>query len=106
MGVILMADVYRRCFVDPYPNGWKNDPNKTTPVDAEALQPFSDALKELDMFFDGFDKSKAQTIKKKVLTKAQWNALPDTKYNDGVIYFITDGGSGPIAYPNYETEAF
>lgn len=105
MGVILMGQIYRHSFVNPYPNGWKDKPDQTTPIDAAALQPYTDALRAIDNFLDGVDKDNISRVKKRVLTKLQYDALPDTKYTDGVIYFITDGGSG-ISYPNFESEEF
>lgn len=101
-----MGSTYRSTFVNPYPNGWKNrDVSETTPIDADALQAHTDSLKEIDNFLNGVNKDQIGSVKKSILTKSQWNALPNTKYSDGVIYFVTDGGSG-VSYPNYESEAF
>lgn len=100
-----MASIYRSTFVNPYPNGWKNKPNQTTPIDAEALDPITSALEAIDTWLNGVNKDKIGEVKKVMLTKAQWNDLPDTKYSDGVLYFITDGGYG-MNYPNFEEEAF
>lgn len=39
------------------------------------------------------------------LTKAEYDALPDSKYNDGVIYYIRDMNSpGSTDYHEYSTE--
>ena len=98
--------MYRKTFVDPYPNGWKNrDVSEDTPIDADAMQAHTDAIKAIDNFLDGATKDQISSVKKWVGTKAEYDALPNTKYSDGVIYFVTDGGSG-ISYPNYESEAF
>lgn len=100
-----MANIYTSTFVDPYPNGWKNaDIDQTTPIDADALQAHTDALKAIDNFLNGVNKDRIGQVRKAVLTKAQYDALPDTKYTDGCIYFVSDGSG--ISYPNYETEAF
>lgn len=100
-----MASVYRSTFVDPYPNGWKNKPDQTTPIDAEALQPITTSLKAIDTWLNGVNKDKIGQVKKVHCTRAQWEDLPSTKYEDGVMYFISDGGSSS-AYSNYEEEEF
>lgn len=100
-----MSNTYRSSFVDPYPNGWKNKPDETTPIDAEAFQAHTDAIKLIDNFLNGVNKDSIGSVKKMILTKEEYNALPNTKYSDGVLYLVTDGGSG-ISYPNYESEAF
>lgn len=100
-----MANIYRSTFVDPYPNGWKNKPDETTPIDAEAFQAHTDAIKEIDNFLNGVNKDTVGQVQKRILTKQEWNELPASKFTDGVIYFITDGGPG-ISYPNYESEEF
>lgn len=100
-----MANRYRSTFVNPYPNGWKNRPDETTPIDAEALQPITDCIREMDNWLDGASKDNIGSVKKMILTKQEYDELPDTKLTDGVIYLVTDGGSG-ISYPNYEQEAF
>lgn len=101
-----MGTTYHRSFNNPYPNGWKNqDESETTPVDKDALQAHTDALEEIDNFLEGVNKDQIGSVKKRILTMAEYNALPSSKYTDGVIYFVTDGGSG-ISYPNYESEVF
>lgn len=100
-----MSNTYRSTFVDPYPNGWKNKPDETTPIDAEALNPITATLKAIDIWLNGVNKDKIGEVKKVTCTKAEYDALPDTKYTDGVMYFISDGGYG-ASYPNYEQEAF
>ena len=106
MGVKTMSNTYRSTFVDPYPNGWKNrDVSEDTPIDAEAMQAHTDALKEIDNFLNGCNKDKTGQIEREVLTQAEYDELPDTKYSDGKIYFITDGGPG-VHYTNFESEEF
>ena len=102
------SNTYTHSFINPYPNGWHNsDIAKDTSIDADALQAHTDAIEAMDNFLHGVNKDKIGNVQKSILTKAQYDALPDTKYSDGVIYFITDGGgSGTISYPNYEQEAF
>lgn len=99
---------YIRSFINPYPNGWHDeDIAQDTQIDAAALQAHTDALEEIDIFLNGVNKNKIGQVKRSVVTKDQYDALPDTKYTDGVIYFIKDGGgSGTISYDNYEQEAF
>ena len=52
----------------------------------------------------------AQVFTHKEVTRAQYDALPDSKYSDGIIYCITDGGSSrsdfysPIVYSLAERE--
>lgn len=100
-----MSNIYTSCFTDPYPNGWKNkDVEETTPIDAEALQAITDCIKEMDNFLNGVNKDRIGQVRKSVISKAQYDALPDSKYTDGCIYFVRDGSE--ISYTNYETEAF
>lgn len=96
--------VYRTSFVDPYPNGWKDLPVQLTPIDAAALQAMCDGIKTIDNFLDGVNKDNIGSVKKMILTLAEYNALPDTKYSDGVIYIITDNQG--VNYNNYEQEEF
>lgn len=96
--------VYRTSFVDPYPNGWKDLPQQLTPIDAAALQAMSDAIKTMDNFLDGVNNDLVGSTKKVILTKAEYDALPNTKYTDGVLYCIKDGKG--IVYDNYEQEVF
>ena len=101
-----MSNIYRHSFVNPYPNGWKNaDISQDTPIDADALQAHTDAIKIIDNFLDGVNKDQIGSVKKQVLTREQYEALPDTKYTDGVIYFVTESGPG-ISYPIFEMEGF
>ena len=100
-----MASVYRSTFVDPYPNGFENRPKQTTPIDAEALNPIRTSLKAIDIWLNGVNKDRIGEVRKVICTQDEWNDLPDTKYSDGVIYFITDGGVG-TNYSNYEEEVF
>lgn len=97
--------VYRSSFVDPYPNGWKDLPVQLTPIDAAALQAMCDGIKAIDNYLDGVNKDLIGNVKRMILTKSEYEALPDTKYVDGVLYVITDEG-GPINYENYEQEVF
>ena len=48
----------------------------------------------------------AKIISYKEVTRAQYNALPDSKYNDGVMYCITDSPNDPYQFPPliYSTE--
>lgn len=39
---------YNSSFNNPYPSGWKNTPEQTTPITAEALQAHTDALQAID----------------------------------------------------------
>ena len=41
----------------------------------------------------------AQIQSYKEVTRAQYNALPDTKYSDGIMYCITDGSNNITGYP-------
>lgn len=41
----------------------------------------------------------------KKLTQAEYDALPDSKYTDGVLYAITDGESGSVSKPVELTRA-
>ena len=97
--------VYRSSFVDPYPNGWKDLPVQLTPIDAAALQAMCDGIKAIDTYLDGVNKDLVGNVKKYIVTKAEYDALPDTKYVDGAFYIIKDEG-GSINYDNYEQEVF
>lgn len=96
---------YRTSFIDPYPNGWKDLPIQLTPIDAAALQAMCDGIKAIDNFLDGVNNDNIGSVKKMICTKAEYEQLPSSKYTDGVLYLVTDGGNG-IHYPNYEQEAF
>lgn len=100
-----MANMYRSTFIDPYPNGWKNKPDETTPIDAAALQPITDCVNEMDTFLDGCNKDSFSNTKTVKLTKSEYDSLPESKLTDGVLYIIMDGGAG-VFYPNYEQEEF
>lgn len=41
---------YNSSFNNPYPSGWKNTPEQTTPITAEALQAHTDALQAIDNY--------------------------------------------------------
>lgn len=101
-----MSNIYRHSFVDPYPNGWKDKSvSKETPIDAEAFQAHTDAIKLMDNFLNGCNKDKVGQVEREILTQEEYDALPNTKYSDGKIYFITDGGDA-THYENFESEEF
>lgn len=41
---------YTKIFTDPYPSGWKNLPNTSTPIIANALQQFTNTIKHIEDF--------------------------------------------------------
>lgn len=103
----MSSNTYTHTFVNPYPNGWHNeDVAQDTQIDAAALQAHTDALEAIDNFLHGVNKDKIGQVQKRVLTKAEYDAIGTEKYVDGVIYFITDAGPGAVQYPNYEQERF
>lgn len=43
---------YTRQFINPYPDGWQNNPSEATPIDADALQAHTDALEGIDEYLE------------------------------------------------------
>lgn len=64
---------YEKTYVKPYPDGWKNLPEKTTCIDAAVLDQYDDTFEHIEEYLGGMD-----------LTSYATTDYVDTKINEAL----------------------
>ncbi len=85
---------YTPNFNNPYPNGWKDLPNETTPINASALQAHTDAIEADEQYLQSLD----ATVDGKVSIQGFAKTWSARTWNKGEILY--DGGKTYIANTN------
>ena len=85
---------YTPNFINPYPNGWKDLPNETTPINASALQAHTDAIVADEQYLQSLD----ATVDGKVSVQGFAKTWSARTWNKGEILY--DGGKTYIANTN------
>ena len=85
---------YTPNFNNPYPNGWKDLPNETTPINASALQAHTDAIEADEQYLQSLD----ATVDGKVSVQGFAKTWSARTWNKGEILY--DGGKTYIANTN------
>lgn len=85
---------YTSQFTKPYANGWKDLPDETTPITADALNEVTDTIDAIDSFLNGTE----QNAQENVIEEIKVNGVAQTVANKSVNLVI--GGGGASDYPD------
>lgn len=85
---------YTSQFTKPYANGWKDLPDETTPITADALNEITDTIAGMDSFLNGTE----QNAQENVIEEIKVNGVAQTVANKSVNIVV--GGGGASDYPD------